>query len=286
MTAITVILVAHSANWLPVTGHWLLVTDYWKPALLFVAALLGGALNAVAGGGSFIAFPALVFTGIPPIMANATNTVALWPGSVASVGAYRVELRTAPHRALLAVASFIGGIGGAVLLLRTPPGVFERLIPYLLLLATLLFAFSPSLTARLRARKVSVQGQDRGRGTSLPTLAGLTLAQLVIATYGGFFGGGIGILMLATLGLMGMDNIHTMNALKTLLASCINGVAVLTFVIAHAVVWPQAILMIVGAIVGGYAGAYYARRLEPQFVRRFVIVVGLVMTAYFFARQA
>ncbi len=280
----TVILVAHPGNWLPVIANWLLVTDYWKPALLFVAALLGGALNAVAGGGSFIAFPALVFTGVPPIMANATNTVALWPGSVASVGAYRVELRTAPHRALLAVASLIGGIGGAVLLLRTPPGVFERLIPYLLLLATLLFAFSPSLTARLRARKVPAQGQDKG--TSMPTLAGLTLAQLVIATYGGFFGGGIGILMLATLGLMGLDNIHTMNALKTLLASCINGVAVLTFVIAHAVVWPQAILMIIGAIVGGYAGAYYARRLEPRLVRRFVIVVGLVMTAYFFARQA
>jgi uncharacterized membrane protein YfcA len=246
---------------------------------LFFAAVLGGTLNSVAGGGSFITFPALLFTRVPPIFANATSSVALWPGSVASAGAYRSALVTARRELWLLIGvSVLGGALGAALLLHTPQATFLRLVPYLLLVATLLFAFGGNLAKRLRSRV--------GTGSVPPwvSLGGTALLQLVIASYGGFFGGGIGILMLAMLSLTGLDNIHTMNALKNLLASCINGVAVVAFVFAGAVVWPQAVVMIAGGVTGGYGGAYFARRLDPVLVRRFVIAVGCAMTLYFFIR--
>jgi uncharacterized membrane protein YfcA len=249
--------------------------------LLFAAAFLGGVLNSVAGGGSFLSFPALIVSGVPPINANATSTVALWPGSAASVGAYRREL-VCLNRALIiimAMVSLLGGLLGALLLLHTPQATFARMIPYLLLVATLLFAFGPSVTRYFR-----VHHAESGEHSST-TRALVAFLQLVIALYGGFFGGGIGILMLATLGFIGMENIHQMNALKTVLATCINGIAVATFVAAGAVFWPQAIVMIVGAIIGGYGGAFYARKLDPKVVRTFVICVGVVMTVYFFIRR-
>lgn len=251
--------------------------------ILFIAAIVGGALNSVAGGGSFITFPSLIFTGVLPIQANATSTVALWPGSLASVGAYRKEL-AAHDRVLvvvLASTSLVGGVLGAVLLLRTPQSTFQQLIPYLLLLATLLFAFSGPITARLRKRGLAVQKTSISR----LKLVSISFFQLIVAIYGGYFGGGIGILMLASLGLMGMENIHEMNALKTILQSSINGVAVITFIIAGAVVWLPAIVMIVGAIAGGFAGAYYARQLDPRLVRAFVILVGISLTIYFFVHR-
>jgi uncharacterized protein len=248
--------------------------------LLFVAALAGGTLNSVAGGGSFLSFPALIFSGVPAIPANATSTVALWPGAAASVGAYRREFAKVNRRLVitLTVCSVIGGVAGAELLLHTPAKTFTTLIPFLLLLATMLFAFGKPLTAWWK------RGHPSASTLSNRSLAGMAAAQLVIALYGGYFGGGIGILMLATLGLMGMQNIHEMNAVKTLLAACINGVAVVTFVLAGAVVWGPALVMIAGSLVGGYGGAAYARRLDPRVVRWFVIAVGVVMTVYFFVR--
>ena len=249
-----------------------------QAVLLFVAALLGGAINSVAGGGSFLTFPALILSGVPPIHANATSTVALWPGSVASVGAYRRELRTIEHALLFSLVSLVGGALGAIVLLRTPSATFQQLIPYLLLAATLLLGFGPKLNARLRRN----QTPDAAPGRL--NLVGSVLLQLVIATYGGFFGGGIGILMLALFGLLGLDNIHVMNALKTLLASCINGIAVLIFVVERAVSWPQASLMLVAAIIGGYGGASVARKLDPLLVRRLVLAIGCAMTIYFFVR--
>lgn len=249
-------------------------------ALLFVSAVVGGMLNAVAGGGSFLTFPSLLFAGVPAVQANATSTVALWPGSVASVGAYWKEIAQQKRGFLILMVgtSLIGGIFGAILLLNTPGTVFEGLIPYLLLVATLLFAFSGPITARLRIR-------NAGKAQFTPSrLIGISIAQLIISTYGGYFGGGIGILMLATLALMGMENIHVMNGLKTVLTTCINGMAMLTFILAQAVFWPQALLMIAGAIIGGYGGAYYARKIDPGLVRGFVIVVGVTMTIYFFVR--
>ncbi len=246
--------------------------------LLFTAAFVAGALNSVAGGGSFFSFPALLFTGLDPKIANATNTVALWPGSAASVGAYRRELST--QRSAVkqqALVSLVGGLVGALLLLVTPSSIFRLLLPYLMLGATLLFTLSPRINALVRRA-------DIRRATPTDTRVRSVLLQGMISIYGGFFGGGIGILMLATLALMGLENIHEMNALKTLLATLINGIAVVTFAAAGAVAWPQALLMAMGAIVGGYLGAAVARRLNPKWVRTFVIVVGFALSAYLFVR--
>ncbi len=267
---------------------------------LFFAALIAGALNSVAGGGSFISFPAiyLSFPEIPniPIRANATNTIALWPGSAASVGAYRREL-SGQLRVLfpMVFVSLVGGLIGALLLLRTPSNIFAKMVPFLMLFATLLFTFSKRITAWLRSLRPNVADGPTTSTAHLTSLAphpevstmamvGVMWLQFGTAVYGGFFGGGIGIIMLATLSLLGMENIHKMNALKTLLSTCINGVAVITFVIAGTVLWPQAVLMILAAILGGYFGAYFARQLDPQLVRRFVIVIASVLTIYFFYR--
>jgi uncharacterized membrane protein YfcA len=201
---------------------------------------------------------------------------------VASVGAYRRELVQQDRTLIivLVVTSLVGGVLGALLLLHTPQSLFNFILPYLLLIATLLFAFSGPITKRLRASKPAAGSVEMIR----PNYVGIALSQFLIAAYGGYFGGGIGILMLATLAMMGMENIHVMNALKTVLASCINGVAVVTFIIAGAIYWPQAILMIVGAIIGGYGGAYFARKLDQRWIRIFVIAVGFIMTIYFFVR--
>jgi len=248
-------------------------------ALLFVAATLAGILNSVAGGGSFISFPALIFTGVLPIPANATSTVALWPGSVASIGGYRRKMPNDVRRlAIFAAVSVLGGIAGAVLLLHTPQATFMHLVSYLFLAATLLFTFGKSLSDRLGG-----VASRRGRPTRL-ALGGGTLVLLLIAVYGGFFGGGIGIMMLALLNVIRMGDIHTMNAVKSLLVAAINGAAVVTFILARTVAWPQATLMLAGAVLGGYGGAHFAQKLDPKVVRRFVIVVGFSMTVYFLWR--
>jgi uncharacterized membrane protein YfcA len=244
---------------------------------LFVAGILGGALNAVAGGGSFVAFPALLFTGVPPIPANATNTIALWAGVSASGGAYRNRLDV-PKRVLipLLVTSVIGGLMGAFLLLRTPAHTFMRVLPWLMLGATLLFVFGKRL-ARGRASSI---GQDATTNAIIMA----SVLELFVAVYGGYFGGGIGIVNLAMLAAVGMTDIHAMNALKSVLGMAINGVATLAFIVARAIYWPQAVAMIGGAIVGGYFGAHYAQKLPQQWVRSFVILVGAAMTIYFFVK--
>jgi hypothetical protein len=249
--------------------------------LLFSAAVVAGAINSVAGGGSFVSFPALLFAGIPPVNANATNTVALWPGQVASIGAYRGELEKLPWRRItpLLVTGVLGGIFGAWVLLRTPKKTFMLLVPWLLLIATLIFMFSGRITLWVR-RRTSEQHQKEefatGRGI---------LIQIFIAFYIGYFGAGAGILILAMLALLGMDQIHTMNALKALLTTVSNGVAMLMFVVSHAVYWPETILMIVGSTLGGYFGAHFAQKTSPENVRRIVIAIGFILTGYFFAIQ-
>jgi hypothetical protein len=247
--------------------------------LLFAAATAAGIMNSVAGGGSFIAFPALIFTGVPPIPANATNTVALWPGSVASVASYWKRLpRSARVMAPLIAISLIGGVLGAVLLLHTPETTFMHLVPYLFGVATLLFAFGKRMTR-------GVGGVIKRSGPpSWPIIVSLTAVQLFIAIYGGFFGGGIGILMLAMLEMIHLDDIHAMNGLKALLGTSINGAAVVTFILAKQIEWPQAVLMIVGAVAGGYGGAHFAQKIDPRWTRASVIGVGTVMTVYFFWR--
>lgn len=242
---------------------------------LFGAGALGGALNSVAGGGSFIAFPALLFTGVPPIPANATNTIALWTGAAASGGAYRKRLDVARRVMIpLLAASLIGGLIGAILLLKTPAHTFMRVLPWLTLGATLLFAFGKKLAGQ---RKSIIEHE-----ASTAALAGTTLFQLCVAIYGGYFGGGMGIVMLAMLATLGMTDIHAMNALKSVMGFVINGVAVVTFIVARAVYWPHGIVMILGAIAGGYFGAHYAMKMPQSWIRWFVVLVGAGMTVYFF----
>ena len=242
---------------------------------LFIAGALGGALNSVAGGGSFIAFPALLFTGVPPIPANATNTIALWTAAAASGGAYRKRLDV-PRRMMipLLAASLAGGLVGAFLLLKTPAHTFMRVLPWLILGATLLFAFGRKIAG---GRKSIIEHEATGAA-----LVAATLFQLCVAVYGGYFGGGMGIVMLAMLAALGMTDIHAMNALKTVMGFVINGVAVVTFIVAGAVYWKQGIVMIVGGILGGYLGAHYALKMPQQWVRIFVVLVGAGMTVYFF----
>jgi uncharacterized protein len=242
---------------------------------LFFAGMLGGALNSVAGGGSFIAFPALLFSGVPPIPANATNTIALWTGTAASGGAYRSRLDV-PRRVMIPLlsASLLGGLIGAFLLLKTPAHTFMRVLPWLTLGATLLFAFGKKLAGN---RGSVIEQQTTGAA-----LVGATLFQLAVGVYGGYFGGGMGIVMLAMLAALGMTDIHAMNALKSVMGFVINGVAVVTFVLARGVYWKHGIVMIIGSIAGGYLGAHYAMKLPQVWIRYFVVLVGAGMTAYFF----
>jgi len=249
--------------------------DLHTAIFLFFAGILGGAINAVAGGGSFIAFPALMFSGVPPIQANATNAVALWVGVTASSGAYRKHLDISRRVMIpLAVTSVIGGIVGAFLLLRTPAHTFLQILPWLMLGATLLFVFG----GRLARGSKSGLAHDASRRA----IAVAALFELVVAVYGGYFGGGVGIVNLAMLAALGMTDIHAMNALKVVLGGIINGIAVVTFTVAGAVAWKPGFIMIAGAIVGGYFGAHYAQKLPQSWIRAFVIAVGTGMTIYFF----
>ncbi|MGC1258476.1 MAG: sulfite exporter TauE/SafE family protein, partial [Candidatus Acidiferrales bacterium] len=250
------------------------------PVFLFFAAFIAGILNAVAGGGSFISFPALLFTGMAPIAANATSTAAVWPGTVASTVAYRNAFTPAARRLLPALLfiGIIGGFLGARILLSTPQSTFMRLVPWLLLAATLLFLAGPRISAWVKQR--AAQGK-----TSRPLFIAGIFLELLISMYIGYFGAGVGILVLSLLALLGMEDIHAMNGVKVLLVSVVNGVAMATFIVAGIIVWPQAILMLVGSLIGGYGGAYYAQKINPQHVRWIVIAVGFAMSAYFFIHR-
>jgi len=254
--------------------------NFSQATILFFAALLAGAINSVAGGGSFVSFPALLFIGMPPVNANATNTVALWPGQVASIGAYRRQLRNLSRKTMmpLLVTGVIGGILGGWTLLITPQTTFMRLVPWLILIATVIFTMSGRVTQWVRRRSAS------GEHHEFSTWRGVVF-QLFIAFYIGYFGAGAGILILAMLALLGMDEIHTMNALKALLTTVSNAVAMLLFIAAHAVYWPETILMVVASMLGGYFGAHYAQKTKPEYVRAIVIAIGFTLSIYYFARQ-
>jgi uncharacterized membrane protein YfcA len=242
--------------------------------LVFLAALIGGAVNSIAGGGTLITFPAIVWLGVPPISANATSTVALWPGSFGSMWAYRDELSGARTWLIWFTApSIAGGIVGAQLLLHTSPDQFDAIVPFLVLGATLLFLLQQPLSRRLVRR--APEEQD-GR-TLLPRPSWWLIAgQFAVAVYGGYFGAGIGILMLAALGAMGLTNIHRMNGIKNWGAMCINAIAAITFVLSAIVTWPVAIAMAAGGLAGGYGGARLALRVGQKWVRRAVIAIGFL----------
>ena len=235
------------------------------------AAFAAGVLNAIAGGGSFLTFPALVFAGVPPLAANATSAMAVSPGYLGSTWGFRSELQALP-RALIqreVIVAAVGGVIGAGLLLMTPARIFSGLVPWLLLLATVLFAAGPVL-----GKRNSGQGHPAWR---LPGLLG-------VAIYGGYFNGGLGILLMALYTLTGESRLNTVNALKNLNSFVLSLLSVLAFALAGAIVWPQAIWMMVLATAGGWVGARLAKRLPIQWVRWMVIATGLAMSAVFFQR--
>jgi uncharacterized membrane protein YfcA len=242
--------------------------------LIFLAAAVGGAVNSIAGGGTLLTFPAIVWLGVPPLVANATSTVALWPGAFGSMWAYRGELTGARRWvAWFTIPSLAGGTVGAWLLLHTSADRFDAIVPFLVLGATLLFVVQRPLTRWLSPATAEFAEPE----PPLPRPAAWVLAaQFAVGVYGGYFGAGIGILMLAMLGAMGLTNIHRMNGLKNWGAMCMNGVAAFAFVLSGLVNWPVAIAMAAGGLAGGYTGARLALRAGQSWVRRAVVLTGLL----------
>lgn len=235
------------------------------------AAFLSGAINSVAGGGSFLSFPALVFAGVPPISANATNNAAMWVGTIGGARGYWPDVK--PHRKMLTTMFAISAAGsllGACLLLLTAPATFARLIPWLLLFATIVFAVSPGLIARHSGDPEHQTWQYA--------------AQFAVAVYGGYFGAGMGILMLAILAFSGLPSFNATNGMKNVMSVVINGVALIPFVLARIVDWRLAVPMAVTALLGGYLGAKFFRRVPQRVARTIVIAIGVTMTAVFFLR--
>ncbi len=242
-------------------------------AILAASAVAAGVVNAVAGGGTLITFPALLATGVPPVAANATNTVALFPGQLASSLAYKSHIADERRRALvLSVPSIIGGILGAILLLELPEKTFALAVPWLIIFACVVLAFQTQLKRVVAS----------ARHANHP--AALWVAQLLIATYGGYFGAGIGILMLAAMGILLPSSIQHANALKVLFSLLINAVAAVIFVAKGAVHPPEAVLMAIASIIGGFVGARLAQRLPPAGMRGFAIAVGLYAAGRMFLR--
>ncbi len=248
----------------------------WQGSLVFLSALIAGMMNSVAGGGTLVAFPTLVWLGIDPIRANVTCTVSLWPGSLGAMFGFRRELGDSRRwMLLLGAPSVAGGLIGAWLLLLTPSRIFASIVPFLILFATILFAAGEPITRRLAGTE-----DPKPHNRRSPTRSwwiGAIVFQFLVAIYGGYFGGGMGILMLAALSLMGLTDIHQMNGLKNFFAVCVNIVAAAYFITSGRVEWPYAVVMVIGAIAGGYGGAGLARKLGRRFVRRAVIVIGLGM---------
>lgn len=233
-------------------------------------------LNAIAGGGSFLTFPALVFTGVPPIVANATSALAVSPGYLGSTLGFRPELREQPVQRLRreSMIAAVGGVAGALLLLVTPARLFAGIVPWLLLFATALFAAGPWIAGRAKASAAGAAGLARWRVPGL----------VAVSVYGGYFNGGLGILLMALYTVTGESRLNTVNALKNLNSLVLSWLSVAAFVIAGAIAWPQGILMMVAATAGGFFGARWSKRLPVAWVRRGVIVTGLVMSAVFFSR--
>lgn len=245
---------------------------------LAIAAAAGGAINAVAGGGTLVTFPTLLFFGTAPITANATSTVALVIGTSGSIFGYRQHLAAVkPWLIRFTPVSLLGGLIGAILLTFTSNEVFAKLVPFLILFATVLFLLQG-------AAKTLALKESTGAGSNRWN-APIIIFQLGVAIYGGYFGAGIGILMLAALGFIGLKDIYQMNTVKTFLGSAINAVAALWFVASGMVDWPRAIVMTIGAVSGYYLGAHYSQRIAPQRVRQIITAIGFTLAAVTFYQE-
>jgi len=257
--------------------------------LLFLAALAAGAVNSVAGGGTLITFPSLLAAGISPIAANATSTFALVPGSFGALVGYRAEVANdRRHLLWIGLPSLVGGGLGALLVLRAGDALFARLVPWLIFSATAFFILNEPLRRFVGAKVAGPAGAPGASGAPQPSLearVGVVLFQFVVSLYGGFFGAGMGILMLAAFGMLGFGGLHRLNALKNYAAVCINSVASLAFILGGRVHWHLALLMATGAIIGGYGGAGVARRIGERHVRRIVVLVGLTIGCLMLYRQ-
>ena len=246
---------------------------------LFLAGMLAGGINSIAGGGTLISFPSLVAFGEPEIISNATNTAALWPGSLSGALGYRKD--TPIQRSLLlmlAIPSLIGGLMGAAILVFTAPALFNRVVPFLVLFATIMLASQDMISRKL----------GRSSGGEHVTTAGRVwgiVFQFFVAAYGGYFGAGIGILMLGSFSIMGLRDIHKMNAMKTPLAAIINVTAFVFFAYKGLVAWYLALLMMIGAIIGGYSGARLAKHVNPRPLHYIVVAIGLIVSIWFFAKS-
>ena len=244
---------------------------------LFIAGFLGGVINSIAGGGSFITFPALLFVGIPPVSANATNTFASCSGYMSGAWAFRKDLNN--HRKELPVfvlTSLLGGIAGAWLLLKTPEALFRDAIPWLLLFATMLFIFGGRLNNTLKTMAAHHRHASAVGGLLL------LLMLLAVCIYGGFFNAGLGIIILSYLALAGYTDINTMNGLKLLVSSSVSLIAIVVFIYDGVIAWYQGSIVLLGTLIGGYVAAHVSRKLPQQKVRAFVILASVVITGYFF----
>jgi hypothetical protein len=281
----------------------------WQSVLLVGASALAGAINSVAGGGTLLTFPALTIAGFASTVANATSTVALWPGQITSLWGFKSEIGQSARGASLfglVTIGLAGGATGAYLLTRTPTSLFDRLVPFLVLTATLIFMAQEPLTRWQKRRSQVHQATEPGatvapvapvapgspvaqEGQNAPTplrlTGGVSLFLLLIALYGGYFGAGIGILTLAALGLLGLTNIHQMNGIKAVFTLGVNGIAAILFIVQGLVDWRTVGIMAIGSLFGGYAGAGIARRIGQKNVRRVVIAIGLVLSLTYFIKH-
>lgn len=247
------------------------------------AALLGGLVNSVAGGGGFLVFPSLLKAGLLPIEANATGTVALWPGQFTSIAGYREELRQNLRLVVpVVVVAIIGGIAGALTLLRGSQGSFLRLVPYLFLLGSTSFAISGPVSRRVRRR---MEYSSSHPGQQKVALVPLLLALLAICYYIGYFGAGAGLLTMTALAFCGVERIAEINSLKVVITTVANGVACITFMISGAVEWRFCWLMMIACGIGGYTGARNARRISDRVLRPIIIVLGITIAIYFFLHR-
>jgi uncharacterized protein len=258
-------------------------TVNWHWVWLVVAAFLAGVLNAVAGGGSFLSFPALLGMGILPVQANATNAVALWPGQLTSAAAYRDDVRKNLRSAMLmGAAGLIGGTAGAVVLLNTPQMTFLHLVPWLLLGAASLFAVSGPVSRRLEGLKMARREHAMAGQIHAPRRVPLFFASIAVSFYIGYFGAGAGFLFMTLLALFGYEDIHVINALKVVAGLLANSIAFLIFVVDGQVAWRYCLLAMIACGIGGYASASLARRVPQPVLRGLVVVIGLSMAGWFF----
>lgn len=250
------------------------ITDLF---FLLLAGFFSGALNSIAGGGTFISFPALLAVGVPPISANATNTFSVFPGYLSGAFALRRELFSRKHELpKYVVISLLGGLAGAWLLLNTPELLFREMIPWLMLLATVLFVTGSKISQLLKSFAASHQY------ASIVGKLLLALLLLIVCVYGGFFNAGLGVILLSYLVLAGMQDINEMNAVKLLVSSCVSIIAVIVFMLQGIIAWSEGGVVLIGAVSGGYMAAHFSRKIPKQYVHAAVVIIGIIMTLYFF----